>query len=283
MSCTLPVLRDVAALRRNIAAWRKDGQKIALVPTMGALHDGHLSLVRQGKELADRVVATIFVNPTQFAPTEDLAKYPRQEEKDIALLTSVGCDLLFAPTVTEMYPDGFSTTVTVAGVSSGLCGDIRPVHFAGVATVVTKLLLQALPDIAIFGEKDYQQLQVIKRLARDLDIPVEILGGATVREADGLALSSRNAYLKLEERGVAPALHQAMQRAAKAVLGGEATASASERAIKEILAAGFASVDYLEFRDAETLAPAKKQGERPLRLIAAARLGATRLIDNIPV
>jgi pantoate--beta-alanine ligase len=283
MSCALPVLRDVAALRRNIAAWRKDGQKIALVPTMGALHDGHLSLVRQGKELADRVVATIFVNPTQFAPTEDLAKYPRQEEKDIALLTSVGCDLLFAPTVTEMYPDGFSTTVTVAGVSSGLCGDIRPVHFAGVATVVTKLLLQALPDIAIFGEKDYQQLQVIKRLARDLDIPVEILGGATVREADGLALSSRNAYLKLEERGVAPALHQAMQRAAKAVLGGEATASASERAIKEILAAGFASVDYLEFRDAETLAPAKKQGERPLRLIAAARLGATRLIDNIPV
>jgi pantoate--beta-alanine ligase len=283
MTCVLPVLREVAALRRNVAVWRKACERIALVPTMGALHEGHLSLVRQGKELADRVVATIFVNPTQFGPNEDLAKYPRQEEKDIALLTSVGCDLLFAPTVAEMYPEGFSTTVTVAGVSSGLCGAVRPVHFAGVATVVTKLLLQAQPDLAIFGEKDYQQLQVIKRLTRDLDIPVEILGGATVREADGLALSSRNAYLKPEERKIAPALHQAMQKAARAVLAGEPTATASEQAVKEVLAAGFASVDYMEFRDAETLAPAERQGQRPLRLIAAARLGATRLIDNIAV
>ena len=220
----LPAVRTVAALRAEVRAWRAEGLRVALTPTMGFLHEGHLSLVRLGKARADRVVASLFVNPTQFAPGEDFEAYPRDEARDAALLASAGCDLLYAPSVDAMYPAGFSTTVTVAGVSAEMDGLARPTHFAGVATVVTKLLTQCQPDVAIFGEKDFQQLTVIKRLARDLDLPVEILGAPTVREPDGLALSSRNVYLTHNERGVAPKLNEALRTAAEALRRGAAVA-----------------------------------------------------------
>lgn len=278
---TLQVARSVADLRAAIAGWRAAGESVALVPTMGALHDGHLSLVRQGRTLADRVVATIFVNPTQFAANEDLASYPRREARDFAMLRDVGVPLVFAPDVAEMYPDGFSTTVTVAGVSEGLCGAHRPGHFAGVATIVTKLLLQALPDVALFGEKDYQQLQVIRRLTRDLDIPVRIVGAPTVREADGLALSSRNAYLDDTSRRIAPAMHRALSAAAVRLANGEDPASVLADGAATLRQVGFDPVEYFEWRDAETLAPQPAPG-RPGRLLAAAWLGRTRLIDNVP-
>jgi pantoate--beta-alanine ligase len=196
----LPIVRTVAELRAQVAGWRKAGQRVGLVPTMGALHEGHLSLVRLAREHAERVVVSVFVNPTQFSPNEDFDAYPRDEAHDAGLLAGVGCDLLFAPGVAEMYPPGFATTVTVAGVSEPLDGTARPGHFVGVATIVSKLLNQCGPDVAVFGEKDYQQLQVIRRLARDLDLPVEIVGGPTARAEDGLALSSRNAYLSAAER-----------------------------------------------------------------------------------
>lgn len=276
------IVRTVADLRQQVAAWRAEGLTVALVPTMGALHEGHLSLMRQGAEMCDRVVATIFVNPTQFAPSEDLDSYPRREAQDVAALRAAGVPLLFAPDVKEMYPDGFSTTVTVATVSEGLCGARRPGHFAGVATVVAKLLLQALPDVAIFGEKDYQQLQVIRRMARDLDIPVRIEGGETVREADGLALSSRNAYLTPEERAAAPALHRVLVEVAARIRHGAAPAQALADAAAVLEDEGFGPVEYVELRDAETLAPDPAPG-RPGRLLAAAWLGKTRLIDNIAV
>ncbi|EKE73769.1 pantoate--beta-alanine ligase [Oceanibaculum indicum] len=276
------IVRTVADLRQQVAAWRAEGLTVALVPTMGALHEGHLSLMRQGAEMCDRVVATIFVNPTQFAPSEDLDSYPRREAQDVAALRAAGVPLLFAPDVTEMYPNGFSTTVTVATVSEGLCGARRPGHFAGVATVVAKLLLQALPDVAIFGEKDYQQLQVIRRMARDLDIPVRIEGGETVREADGLALSSRNAYLTAEERAAAPALHRVLVEVAARIRHGAAPAQALADAAAVLEDEGFGPVEYVELRDAETLAPDPAPG-RPGRLLAAAWLGKTRLIDNIAV
>ena len=278
---TLQVARSVADLRATVAGWRAAGESVALVPTMGALHDGHLSLVRQGRTLADRVVATIFVNPTQFAANEDLASYPRREARDFAMLRDVGVPLVFAPDVAEMYPDGFSTTVTVAGVSEGLCGAHRPGHFAGVATIVTKLLLQALPDVALFGEKDYQQLQVIRRLTRDLDIPVRIVGAPTVREADGLALSSRNAYLDDTSRRIAPAMHRALSAAAVRLANGEDPASVLADGAATLRQVGFDPVEYFEWRDAETLAPQPAPG-RPGRLLAAAWLGRTRLIDNVP-
>jgi len=235
--------------------------------------------VAKAREEADRVVASIFVNPTQFGPNEDFTHYPRQEETDLALLEKAGCDLVYLPTVAAMYPLGFSTAVSVTGVSEGLCGACRPGHFSGVATVVTKLLLQGLPDIAVFGEKDYQQLQVIKRLVQDLDIPVRILGAPTLREADGLAKSSRNAYLTPEERRIAPALYKALTDAAKRVRGGEAASKACADAAKALIAAGFARTDYIDVRDAETLAPVEHPS-KPARILAAAWLGRTRLIDN---
>lgn len=282
MSAPVAIVRSVAELRAQVSAWRGEGLKIALVPTMGALHDGHLSLVRRGLELADRCVASVFVNPTQFGPNEDFARYPRQEEKDAAALSSAGCHLLFAPTVSEMYPDGFATTVAVTGVSDGMCGAVRPGHFAGVATVVTKLLLQCLPDIALFGEKDYQQLAVIRRFARDLDIPVRIEGVPTLREDDGLAMSSRNAYMSPEQRAIAPWLIRALTGVADGLRAGAKASDLCPMAASGLLKAGFDSVDYIEVRDAASLAPAETL-DRPLRILAAARLGATRLIDNIGV
>lgn len=204
MTGPIEIVRTVADLRARVAGWHADGETVAMVPTMGAIHDGHMALVRQARTLADRVVASIFVNPLQFGQNEDFNAYPRGEARDAALLAEAGAVLLFAPNAAEMYPDGFATTVHVGGLTDGLCGTSRPTHFDGVATVVAKLLLQCGPDVAIFGEKDYQQLLVIKRLVRDLDIPVEIVGGAIVRENDGLALSSRNAYLSAKEREAAP-------------------------------------------------------------------------------
>ena len=277
----LKVVRSVADLRAVVAGWRRAGETVALIPTMGYLHEGHLALVRRGRELATRTVASLFVNPTQFGPTEDLDRYPRDEAGDAAKLAGAGCDLLFAPTVSEMYPPGFATSVAVGGVSEGLCGAFRPQMFGGVALVVTKLLLQALPDVAVFGEKDYQQLQVIRRFVRDLDIPVRIEGAPTVREADGLALSSRNSYLTAAERAAAPALNRALTWAAGALAGGGPAAPVLAEVAARLLAAGFARVDYVELRDADTLAPLERLAG-PARLLAAAWLGKARLIDNIP-
>ncbi|WP_348771458.1 pantoate--beta-alanine ligase [Azospirillum sp. SYSU D00513] len=278
----LPVARTVADLRARVAAWRREGQTVALVPTMGALHEGHLTLVRQAKERAGRVVASLFVNPTQFAPHEDFDRYPRDEAGDAAKLASAGCDLLYAPSVGEMYPEGFATSIAVGGPSEGLCGAFRPHMFGGVAVVVTKLFLQALPDVALFGEKDYQQLMVIRRFTRDLDIPVQVVGVPTVREPDGLALSSRNAYLTADERARAPELNRALAEAAAALTAGAEAAEVIERAQARIAAAGFGNIDYVELRDAESLEPVARV-ERPARLLAAAWLGKARLIDNLPV
>src|SRR4051812_26575028 len=250
-----PVVRTVSDLRAQVAAWRREGLSVALVPTMGALHEGHLSLVRHALDQADRVVASVFVNPAQFAPGEDFEAYPRDEARDGALLASAGCHLLYAPMPAEIYPDGFSTTVTVAGVSGPLEGERRPTHFAGVATVVAKLLIQAAPDVAVFGEKDYQQLQVIRRMAIDLDLPVGIVGAPTVRAEDGLALSSRNAYLTPEQRPVAAVLNRVMTALAKAAAAGEPLEPAEQAAAEVLLEAGFDKVDYIEVRHAEDLSP----------------------------
>ncbi len=283
MSATpLPAARDVAALREVVNTWRKAGLSVGLVPTMGALHEGHLSLVRTAKERCDRVVASLFVNPRQFAPHEDFERYPRDEAGDSAMLASAGCDLLFAPERSVMYPEGFATSVVVMDVSTTLEGEMRPHFFGGVATVVTKLLLQCLPDKAFFGEKDYQQLLVIKRLARDLDMPIEIVGCATVREHDGLAMSSRNAYLSADERRVAARLNHVMHDAIKAARHGAPIADAEAEASRHVLAAGFTSVDYIAIRDAETLARVADLS-KPARILAAAWLGKTRLIDNMAV
>lgn len=282
-SGNLDIVRSVADLRARVKYWRDQGLSVAMVPTMGALHQGHLTLVRAGLEQADRVVVSIFVNPTQFGPNEDLSRYPRQEAKDAEALDGIGCHLLFAPKVEEMYPEGFATTVTVKGVSQPLEGTFRPGHFDGVATVVAKLLLQCLPDVALFGEKDWQQLAVIRRLARDLDLPVQIEGVPTVREADGLALSSRNAYLTPEDRAVAPALHRALQEVAEGLKQGKTAEELCHRASADVLAAGFASVDYIDVRDADSMEKAPRLERRPLRVLAAAKLGTTRLIDNIGV
>jgi pantoate--beta-alanine ligase len=278
----VPILRSVAALREQVAHWRKAGLRVAFVPTMGALHDGHLSLVKAGLAEADRVLVSIFVNPTQFGPNEDFAAYPRTEQADVAKLEQAGAQAVYAPSVEEMYPAGASTTVHVGGVSEGLCGTFRPGHFDGVATVVSKLLNQAQPDVALFGEKDFQQLQVIRRLVRDLDIPVIIRGVATLREADGLAMSSRNAYLSPAEREAAPALHRTLTNAATQLQSGAEAGPVLKAGIEAILQAGFGSVDYLELRSAEDLSSLDRL-DRPARLIVAARLGRARLIDNIPV
>lgn len=275
-------LTDLPALRAQVGAWRVAEESVALVPTMGALHEGHLMLVRQARRSCGRVVVSIFVNPTQFAPTEDFAQYPRDTERDLALLAQEGADAAYLPDVSTMYPPGFATTVSVAGLTDVLCGPLRPGHFAGVATVVTKLLLQALPNRALFGEKDYQQLQVIRRFVRDLDIPVVIEGVPTVREEDGLALSSRNQYLSAEERAVAPRLHAVLTRVAEAVRDGSETAPALAEGRASLDAAGFGPVQYLSVNDAESLAPLERV-DGPARVLAAAYLGRTRLIDNIAV
>ncbi|HRP10966.1 MAG TPA: pantoate--beta-alanine ligase [Terricaulis sp.] len=276
----LPIVRTVAALRAAAARARAGGARVGLTPTMGALHEGHLSLVRTAKARCGFAVATLFVNPRQFAPGEDFERYPRDEAGDAALLASAGCDLLFAPERAEMYPPGFSTSVSVAEVSAPLEGEMRPHFFGGVATVVAKLLLQAGPDAAFFGEKDYQQLLVIKRMARDLDIPAEIIGCPTVREHDGLAMSSRNAYLSADERRVAARLNMVLHETIKAVRAGEPIARAEDDAARHLMAAGFASVDYVALRHGETLAPIADLSA-PARILAAAWLGKTRLIDNM--
>ena len=279
----IAIVRSIAALREKVGAWRAAGETVALVPTMGALHAGHLALVARARQLSGRTVASLFVNPTQFAPNEDLARYPRDEAADAAKLAEAGCDLLYAPAVEEMYLPGFTVTVDPGPMGERLCGHVRPGHFTGVATVVTKLLLQARPDTACFGEKDYQQLQIIRRVVRDLDIAVRIEGVATVREADGLALSSRNAYLAPGERAIAPALHRILGETAERIVRQvRAPAAEAGSAVAALLAAGFGSVDYVEACDAETLAPLERL-DRPGRLLAAARLGATRLIDNVPL
>jgi pantoate--beta-alanine ligase len=280
----LPIVRTVSDLRAQVAAWRREGLTVGLVPTMGALHEGHLSLVRLALEHADRVVSSVFVNPTQFAPGEDFEAYPRGEAKDAALLASAGCHLLYAPSPAEVYPSGFSTTVTVSGVSEPLEGERRPTHFAGVATVVAKLLTQAQPDVAVFGEKDYQQLQVIRRMAIDLDLPVRILGGPTVRAEDGLALSSRNAYLTPEQRPIAAVLNRVVKALAEAAAAGEPLEPAEQAAADVLLEAGFDRVDYIEVRHAGDLSPIRPALDgRPARVLAAAWLGQTRLIDNMAV
>ncbi|WP_137388920.1 pantoate--beta-alanine ligase [Rhodoligotrophos defluvii] len=278
----IPVARTIAELRAHVRAWHQAGQTVALVPTMGALHRGHLALVEEGLRRADQVAASIFVNPKQFAPTEDFDAYPRREADDLAKLKSAGAALAFVPGGGEMYAAGFATAIAVGGpATQGLEDRFRPHFFGGVATVVAKLLIQSQCDIALFGEKDYQQLLVVKQMVRDLDLPCRIIGCPTVREADGLALSSRNAYLTAEERRIAPMLHQQLQAVAGALRAGKAPGEAIEAAISVLITAGF-SVDYLELRDAETLAPEPDPG-RGSRLLVAARLGKTRLIDNIAV
>jgi len=279
----LPIARTVADLRARISAWRRDGLTVGLVPTMGALHAGHLSLVRAALAHCDRAVATIFVNPTQFGPNEDFAAYPREEAADAAKLAAAGAQLLFAPAVAEMYPDGYATTVSVAGsLTETLCGPFRPGHFAGVATVVSKLLLQALPDRAYFGEKDWQQLQVVRRFVRDLDIPVAIEGVPTVREPDGLAMSSRNAYMSADERRIAATLPRLMRTAVQQIAGGAPVAAALAQARTGLTAAGFAAIDYVALADEASLRPLDRYAPEA-RLFAAAWIGRTRLIDNIPV
>ncbi|MBT4769057.1 MAG: pantoate--beta-alanine ligase [Rhodospirillaceae bacterium] len=280
-SPNIALIRKVSDLRQRVSHWRGDGCSVGLVPTMGALHDGHLSLVKKAKAECDRVVVSIFVNPTQFGAGEDLAAYPRDEKSDRSLLDALGVDALYAPGVDEIYPKDFSTMVQVEGVSEGLCGAVRPVHFAGVATVVTKLLMQARPDAAYFGEKDYQQLCVIKRLVCDLDMDVRIVGVPTVREADGLALSSRNAYLKKSERLIAPVLYETLIEIAEKIEAGGDPEQLAALGREKLLKAGFRQVDYLEVCDSVTLVPVSvTAGE--LRILVAAHIGKARLIDNVP-
>jgi pantoate--beta-alanine ligase len=298
-------------LRGAIGAWRREGHKIALVPTMGALHAGHLALVKHAGELADRVVVSIFVNPGQFAPHEDLARYPRDEAGDLARLADAA-QLVWAPTAAEMYPEGFSTRIAPAGAALGLESDFRPHFFGGVTTVCAKLFGAVTPDVAVFGEKDYQQLCVVKQMVRDLNMPLQIMGVETTREADGLALSSRNVYLSADERAIAPALNRVLREAAvraRAIVAGGGPMhgkaprpaplvrdptlppqahqlpdliTLSEWAAAELTAAGFSKVDYVAVRAADTLQVVSEPGARPLRVLGAAWLGSTRLIDNVP-
>lgn len=274
-------VRDLHGLREAVAAFRADGATIALVPTMGALHAGHMALIEAARRPGTKVIASIFVNPLQFGPNEDLSRYPRREAADARLLAENGCDLLWVPSVEVMYPAGFATQVRVSGVSDGLDGAARPGHFDGVATVVTKLFQQTGADIAYFGEKDFQQLSVIRRFVADLDMPITIVGVPTQRDDDGLALSSRNVYLDDEQRGKAVALPRALGEASRAIGRGEAVDVALADARATLHAAGF-TVDYVSLVDSETLAE-NPAADRPRRLLAAARMGATRLIDNIEV
>ena len=281
----METLRTQADLRSRVAQWRRAGESIGLVPTMGALHAGHLALVTRAKKTCDRVVASLFVNPAQFGPGEDFQTYPRDEAADAAMLADLKVDGLYAPEVSEMYPDGEATRIAVTGIGDLLEGEFRPGFFNGVATVVAKLLLQCLPDRAFFGEKDYQQLLVVRRVVADLFIPVVIEGVETVRESDGLALSSRNAYLTESERAAAPTLHRALQDVAALVAAGGDVRAAEGKAVAALTAAGFGPVDYVTVRDADSLAEVSgaTPPARALRVLAAARLGRARLIDNIPV
>jgi pantoate--beta-alanine ligase len=279
MGSAIPVIRTLAPLREQIRRWRREGATVALVPTMGALHEGHIDLVTLARARCTRVVVSIFVNPAQFGPREDFSRYPRDEAGDLAKLRQAGCDAVWSPDATLMYPPGFATRITPAGVAAGLESDFRPHFFGGVATVCCKLFTQVLPDIAVFGEKDYQQLLVVRQMVRDLDLQLQIVAAPTRREADGLAMSSRNAYLSPQERAVAPTLHQVLQTVARS---GGRDAKVIAEGKKTLEAAGF-RVDYLEVRDAETLTPVESGAARPLRALAAAWLGKTRLIDNIAV
>jgi pantoate--beta-alanine ligase len=277
------LIRTLPALKRARGQWRAQHHSVALVPTMGALHAGHLALVRLAQSRAERVIVSIFVNPTQFAPSEDLGTYPRTFAADIAALAALGADMVWVPAAQTMYPPGFATEIVPAGAArAGLEDAFRPHFFTGVATVVTKLFTQCEPDIAVFGEKDYQQLKIVTRLARDLDLKIRIVAGKTVREADGLALSSRNLYLSPAERAAAPTLYRVLKECAAALAIGEPLGAVLERGRRAIAAAGFV-LDYLEARDAETLAPARSAKKGPLRLLVAARIGGTRLIDNVAV
>jgi pantoate--beta-alanine ligase len=271
VAATVPVINRLAGLRVQTGAWRTAGERIALVPTMGALHEGHLSLVRLARQTCRRVVVSIFVNPAQFAPNEDFTRYPRDEAGDFANLARVA------------YPDGFATRIVPAGAAAGLESDFRPQFFGGVATVCCKLFTQVGPDVAVFGEKDYQQLCVVRQMVRDLDLPLDIIAGPTAREADGLAMSSRNAYLTPDQRRVAPTIYRAIDAAAADIRGGQPPARATEAARQALREAGFDPIDYVEVRNAQTLAPADSGTQRPRRVLAAAWLGKTRLIDNVAV
>ena len=278
----MQTLRDIGQLGSALVALRAGGQRVALVPTMGALHDGHLALVEEAKQQADRVVATIFVNPLQFGQGEDLDRYPRQEKEDARKLEQAGCDLLWIPSAEQMYPAGFSTTVRVASLSDRWEGEARPGHFDGVATVVTKLLNAIRPEVALFGEKDFQQLAVLRRLVLDLNLRVTVIGVPTVRDEDGLALSSRNAYLSEDDRVRATALPRALESAAEAIEDGVPVRDALEQATNALCESGFSPVDYVALVDAATLEPVEEPAGG-MRLIAAATIGGTRLIDNVPV
>ena len=278
----MQICRDLPSLRAATAALRAAGRRLAIVPTMGALHEGHVALVHAARREADAVAASIFVNPLQFNAADDLARYPRDEDGDLAKLRAAGCDLVWMPPVEAMYPPGSATVVEVSGPSAGWEGDARPGHFRGVATVCCKLFLQTGAEVAAFGEKDWQQLQVVTRMAADLDIPIRILPVPTVREADGLALSSRNRFLTPAERATAPLLHRVMTDAAAAIAAGAPVSAALAEGIARLVAAGFAP-DYLALVEAETLrAIDAPRGDGPMRLVAAARLGTVRLLDNIP-
>jgi len=276
------IIRELSALRNTVRTWQTNNRRIALVPTMGALHAGHMALVAEARKRADRVVVSLFVNPTQFAPGEDLAAYPRKGEEDAAMLEDAGIDVLWMPGVEAMYPEGFATTISVAGVSEGLEGAHRPGHFDGVATVVAKLLGQVQPDLALFGEKDFQQLAVVRKMVADLNIRVGIVGVPTERDGDGLALSSRNVYLTPEERTAARALPDALNEAAVAISAGESVENVLQRARAKLEAAGFGPIDYIELCDAASLRPVREM-KGNLRLLAAAKLGRARLIDNVAV
>lgn len=278
----MQILRTVAELRTRVRGWKKDGLQVGLVPTMGALHDGHLSLVRAAKRGCDRVIVSIFVNPMQFNSPDDLTKYPRTEDADAALLANEGVDILFAPAPEEVYPAGFVSRVLVGGVTAPLEGERRPGHFEGVATVVAKLFGMTCADRAYFGQKDWQQLQVVKRLVADLNIPVEVVGCDTIREADGLAMSSRNVRLDPLSRAQAPALYRIMGKAAAQIRDGADVAASLAQATEELRQAGFTETEYLELRTAAMLEPATSLAQ-PARLLAAAHIGGVRLIDNIPV
>ena len=282
MAFQLPIVRTMRELRGAVRRWRKRGRSVALVPTMGSLHEGHLALVKLAKKHAGRTVVSIFVNPTQFGPNEDLSAYPRDEQGDCAKLSQVKADLIYAPGMKEIYPDDFSTRVEVIGLTSGLEGASRPRHFAGVTTVVTKLFLQCLPDFAVFGEKDYQQLLVVRQLVRDLDLPIEILAAPIMREPDGLAMSSRNAYLSTEDRALAPRFHRALEEVASKLSQGHPVHEAASLGRDWLAGAGF-KLDYLEVRDAAHFMPVGQRITHPSRLLGAVYLGRVRLIDNVPV
>ena len=278
----MQIIRTIGDLAPALGQWRNSGEKIALVPTMGALHAGHLALIEAGRARADRVMASIFVNPLQFNDPNDLARYPRQESEDAAKLEGAGCDLLWLPAADQLYPDGFATTVTVAGISDCWEGEHRPGHFDGVATVVSKLFIATMADVAIFGEKDFQQLAVIRRMTSDLGLPIEIIGHPTIRESDGLAMSSRNALLDPEERAAAPEMFRLLREAAAEISSGGDPGAAVDTAIDGLKRAGFGPIDYVAYADGDSLEPLSRYRDGG-RLIAAATLGKVRLIDNISV